>query len=48
MSGVSHEVINNKLDVDPKAKPVKQKKGKFFADNLTMPREKVDKLLQAG
>lgn len=41
-------MINHCLDVDPRAKPVKQKKRKFSEDKLSGSREEVQKLLIAG
>lgn len=46
ISGIPHKVINHQLDVNPKAKPVKQKKRKFSTDKLIEAREEVDKLFQ--
>lgn len=48
MPGISHGVINHKLEVDPKTKPLKKKKRKFSTDKLTRVREEVDKLIQVG
>lgn len=46
--GIPHWVINHSLDVDPKAKPVKQKKRKLSTKKLTRAREEVHKLLRVG
>jgi len=48
MPGIHPSVISHLLNVDPRIKPVKQKKRRFAPDRLSAIREEVDKLLIAG
>ncbi|XP_050207584.1 uncharacterized protein LOC126657006 [Mercurialis annua] len=48
IEGVDPAIISHKLNVDPKHKPVKQKKRAFVIDRQIAIRSEVDKLLAAG
>ncbi|XP_019150214.1 PREDICTED: uncharacterized protein LOC109147030 [Ipomoea nil] len=48
MSGLSQEVITDKLAVDPKAKPVQQRKRYLAANRREFVKKEVDTLLEIG
>ncbi|KAF5449295.1 hypothetical protein F2P56_029759 [Juglans regia] len=48
MSGIGEEVIKHELNVDPKVRPVKQKKKKFSTEKYEAITEEVDRLLAVG
>ncbi|KAL0373904.1 UNVERIFIED_CONTAM: hypothetical protein Sradi_3306100 [Sesamum radiatum] len=48
LHGISPDVITHRLNVDPNAKPVKQKKRMFGVERSIAIKEEVDKLLEAN
>ena len=48
MPGISPDIISHRLNVQPGARPVKQKKRHIAPDRLKCLEEEVDKLLEAG
>ena len=48
MPGISRDVAEHKLSVDPSMKPVQQKKRKFAPDRQKAVEEEVSKLIKAG
>lgn len=48
MSGIPPSIITYNLNVDSRAKPVRQKKSKFVADRIDMTEKKVGKLLKVN
>jgi hypothetical protein len=48
MPGIPREVIENKLDIDPLYKPVKQKEGRYTPEGRETIQQDVNKLLEAG
>ena len=48
MSGIPPEVITHQLNIDPKVKPVRQKKRPFAPERQKVINEEVDKLLAAN
>ena len=48
MPGIPPEVITHRLNIDPKIKPVRQKKRPFASERQKVIDEKVDKLLAAS
>ena len=47
LRGVSRDIIENKLDIDPKIKPKKQKLRKMSDDKVTTVKAEVQRLLDA-
>ena len=48
MSGIAPKVIIHRLNIDPKVKPVRQKKRPFALERQKVIDEEVDKLIAAG
>lgn len=48
MKGINPNVITHKLNVDPNAKPVKQKRRKFAPERNKIINKEVQKMLESG
>jgi hypothetical protein len=47
VSGISREVIKNKIGIDPSYKPIKQKERRYTPERQVTIRQEINKLLEA-